>query len=280
MTHAVENTPHSLALGDYDVLPLDVMLIDTSYQRELRERVVKEMLAEGYDMDAAGAILISERPPLRGMSDPRYYIVDGQHRRAVAKRSGETEHIVKIVRFKGSEAKIRQLEAELRGKMGYRKADTPVERFKHQLAAGQDQALAIDSLVESHGGTIAVVSNGKGINAVSTLEKLYGRTFHKRPLLGEVLGVIVAGWGTLEGRAGETAALEGVGWLISKHGDALDRKHLVRRLKSTAPEAIHSRAVAMRAVMGGALWKNYYRAIVEAYNTRQPDAKKLPVVEL
>lgn len=272
--HASEG---ALAKADYDVLPLDVMLVDTHYQRELRDRLVKAM--GEYDMNAAGSLTISERPPLRGMTDPRYYIVDGQHRRALAKAYGEVEHIVKIVRFPGSEAKIRQQEAELRGKLGFRKADTPVERFKHQLASGDDRSLAIDAMVEQHGGQVAVTQNGRGINAISTLEKLYERRYHKHPLLTDVLDVIVEGWGSLDGRAGETAALEGIGWLIAKN-ESLDRRHLAKRMRGNAPEAVHSRAVAMRAVMGGALWKNYYRALVEAYNNRHPEAKKLPVIEL
>lgn len=278
MTPELSASEALLARADYDVLPLDVMLIDDSYQRELRERLLKEM--GEYDMVAAEALTISERPPLPGMNDPRYYLVDGQHRRALAKKAGETEHIVRIVRYNGSEAKIRQQEADLRGKKGVRKADTPVERFKHQLAAGDDQSLAIDSMVEAHGGTIAVTQNGKGINAISTLEKLYLRRYHNHPLLSDVLDVLTDGWGTLDGRAAENAALEGVGWLIMKHGDALDRKHLVRRMRAHAPEAIHARAVGMRAIMGGALWKNYYRALIEAYNNRQGESKKLGLIEL
>lgn len=272
-------TEHAVTLEgiDYDVLPIAVLHVDTSYQRELRERIVKDILAQGYDLNAADGIIVSERPPLSGMTDPRYYIVDGQHRVKAAERSGETEVIVRIVRFKGGEAKIRQQEAELRGKRGYRKADTPIERFKHRLAAGNDESMAIDKLVESFSAHIALNPNTRGkdgIQAISTLEKLY-----RKNTLETVLDLIRRGWDTFDGRAGESAALEALNWFVTKHQGKFNKDHLVRRLAANSPDAIHARGHAIKAAMGGSLWKNYYRAIVEAYNHRAPKGvdKLVPV---
>lgn len=276
---------HTVHTEDFDVLPIATLLVDETYQRELRERIIKDILAKGYDLNAAGIIIVSERPPLPGMRDPRYYIVDGMHRVKAAERSGETEVLAKIVRFKGSEAKLRMQEADLRGKFGVRKADTPQERFKHQLAAGSDESLAIANLVDGYGGSITLTQSKKGIGAISTLEKLYRRkvtdtaTGRQHPLLDDVLRIIRTGWDTFDDRAGEASTLEAIGWMIVKHGSRLDERRLTRIMKSMPPEAVHARAVALQAIAGASLWKNYYRALLEAYNHRQTDAKKLSVVE-
>jgi hypothetical protein len=266
VTHVTED--------DFDVLPIAALLTDSSYQREKREALIKKILADGFDMNAAYPIIVSERPPLPGMADARYYIVDGQHRVEAAERSGETEVLCKIVRFQGSDAKIREQEAKLRRKYGERKADTPMEKFKSKLASGDDVALKIDRLVESYGGLVALSQSSRGIKAISTMEKLYARD-----ALETVLRIIKTGWDTFDGRAGESASLEAIGWLIAKHPD-LDVNHLTRRLRGIPPEAIHARAVAMQQIMGGSLWKNYYRAIIEAYNQRAPQKiKRLTAVE-
>jgi hypothetical protein len=249
---------------ELEVVPLARLQVDETYQREERDHLIKKILAEGFDINAAYPLKVSERPPLKGTSDVRYFIVDGRHRAKAAMRSGETEAIIEIIRFKGSEAKIVQQEADLRRKMGDRKPDTPMERFKADLRRGSDTALKIDSVVESFGATLALKQGIGGIEAISTIQKL-----HERGTLRRVLSVIRQGWDTFDGRAGEAATFEALSWLVQKHPN-LDEAHLVRRMKGIPPEAVHARAHAIKAGMGGSLWKNYYRALVEVYNTRAP----------
>jgi hypothetical protein len=265
----------SLSEDDLDVLPIAVLRIDLTYQRERREHLIRKILRSGFDMNAAYPIIVSERPPIPPMTEPRYFNVDGQHRVGAAEREGETEVICKIVRFSGSEAKIVQQEAALRTKMGERKPDTPMERFKSKLRSGDDEALRIDSLVESFGGRIAQSQNqAHAIQAVSTLEKLY-----RRDVLTSVLRVIKDAWDSFDGRAGEAAMLDALAWLIQKHPD-YDSTHLTRRLRGTPPEAVHARATAIQAGMGGSLWKNHYRAVLEFYNQRAPKKiKKLTPID-
>jgi hypothetical protein len=254
---------------DLEVLPIAVLQVDRSYQRDEREHLIRKILADGFDMNAAYPIIVSERPPVGAMSDHRYFIVDGQHRTVAAERDGETEVIAKIVRFQGSEAKIIQQEAALRTKMGERKPDTPMERFKAKLRSGNDTALRIDSMVESFGGRIAQNQSQKtAIRAVSTLEKLYARD-----ALASVLRIIKDSWDSFDGRAGEASMLDAIAWLLQKHPD-VDTKHLIRRLRGTPPEAVHARATAIQSGMGGSLWKNYYRAMLEFYNQRAPAKTK------
>lgn len=261
-----EETAVTIGDSEFDVLPIGVLLIDDSYQRELRERIVRDIVTSGYDIDAAGLITVSERPPLPGMHDPRYFIVDGQHRAKAAARTGEDEILVKIVRFKGGEAKLKMQEASLRGKLGARKADTPIERFKHQLASGNDESMAISALVESYGGHVTLKPNSRtGIQAISALETIY-----RKGKLDEVLRIIKKSWDTFDNRAGEASTLQGLFWFVQKHEGEYDEAHLTRRLRGVPPEALHARAGAIRAGMAGSQWKNVYRAMVEFYNTRPP----------
>lgn len=253
---------------DVEVLPIDVLRVDESYQRERRSYLVKKIREKGFDMNAAYPIIVSERPPSRGMSDVRYYIVDGQHRTTAAEEEGETEVLAKIVRFSGSESQIIRKEAALREKMGDRKADTPMEKFKAKLRAGDGVAIKIDNLVESYGGRLALKQGAPGIQAISTLQKLY-----EGDVLDGVLRTIKSGWDTFDGRAGEAASLEAISWLLKKHPD-VDLTHLQRRMSGAPPEAVHARAHALKAIAGGSLWKNYYRALLEFYNTRAPQKIK------
>lgn len=253
---------------ELEVLPIAILGVDHSYQRDRKEALIKKMRAKGFDMNAAYPLKVSERPPMKGMSDPRYFLVDGQHRAHVAELEGETEVIASIVRFKGSESQIIRQEAALREKMGDRKADTPMEKFKAKLRAGDEVAFKIDNLVESYGGRIALKQNAPGIQAISTLQRLY-----EADVLTAVLRTIKTGWDTFDGRAGEAAALDGIAWLLKKHPD-VDIAHLTRRMRGAPPEAIHARAHAIKAVMQGSLWKNYYRALLEFYNTRAPSKIK------
>jgi hypothetical protein len=260
---------------DLEVLPIAALRIDMSYQRERKEHLIRKILRKGFDMNAAFPIIVSERPPAMGMTEPRFFIVDGQHRTASAERIGETEVICKVIHFRGSEAKLVQQEADLRTKMGERKPDTPMERFKSKLRSGDDEALRIDSLVESFGGRIAQSqSQGHAIHAISTLEKLY-----RRDVLTSVLRIIKDAWDTFDGRAGEASMLDALAWLVQKHPD-YDSTHLIRRLRGTPPEAVHARATAIQSGMGGSLWKNYYRAMLEFYNQRAPaKVKKLTAID-
>lgn len=260
-----------------DVLPIDILKVDDSYQRPFKAALAKEIAFDdgGYDINAAGFIVVSERPPLPGMKDHRYYTVDGQHRAAAAKLVGETEVLCTVITFRGSETKIRMLEADLRGKFGTRKADTPIERFKHQLAAGNDESLAIANLVESYAGTVSLSANSShGINAISALEEIY-----RKGALDDVCRIIKSGWDTFDARAGESASLKGIFWLVTKHDGEFDEARLTRVMRNMPPDVLLARAEQLRAMGGGSRWKNVYRALVEAYNHRQAEKKKLRTVE-
>lgn len=70
----------------FDRVSVRDMFVDPSYGRRLDPNAVDKLLRE-WDERALGTLMLSLRP------DGRYAIIDGQHRRAGAKRMGLSESV-------------------------------------------------------------------------------------------------------------------------------------------------------------------------------------------
>jgi hypothetical protein len=69
--------------------------------------------------------------------------------------------------------------------------------------------------------------------------------------------------------------MKGVGWFLLKHTDETDHGRLVSKLNEAGTAALDRRARAHMSVMGGNLWQNHYRAIVDYYNEKLTQRNKL-----
>ena len=258
--------------GSAEVLKIADLNVDDAYQRDLRHDLVNK-IAEAYDIVKAGPVLISER------ADGSLWVVDGQHRIAGAALAGETEIFAHVVH-----GLTRETEAELRLARNERRGDTMAEKWRSRLVMGDPKAHAITNLVFQHGTQINIVPvTYQGINAIATLELIWDLD-NSGVWLGRVLNVIEAAWvdpedpeSIINPQMASTVNLKAIAWFLSQHVDSreADVHEFEDRLRSAGPEDIRRKAVSHKAANGGAMWLNAYRAMVESYNFRRTDARKL-----
>jgi hypothetical protein len=247
------------------VVTIDDLKVDHTYQRELNQGLVEKILdgrGGGYDLVAADVITASRR------STGELFIINGQHRAAAAKLSGETEMLAFV--YEGLTVKQ---EADMRLKSNTRRGDSSLERFWAQVAAGDEESLGLKDLVEQVGGKINRTPNGhSGINAVSALENMYAEN---PDLLTWMLQAIEQAYGSLDGDNVTVPHLRGFYWFLKVHEGEYHWKSLIERAGQHGPEDLLRKARSHKAVAGGADWLNVYRALLEVYNHRRMEHTRL-----
>jgi hypothetical protein len=253
---------------------LSKLQIDYTYQRDTSEKLVDE-IANNWDVIASELILVSDRGPRSKDGDVKggLHIVNGQHRSKAALKKGLTEVDARIIDLRKMDDPA-SIEAGFRLKTNVRLGDRPVERFKAQLRAGDPESLAIQTLLSQFDTEINQTPNiDVGINAVVTIEKIY--RVDDGSLLRDTLTLTKDIWKHVGGKAATSPLLYGMAWFIEKHADESDRTRLVAKLESVGLTVLEQRARTIKLTMGGSLWVNYYRAIVEIYNEQLREKKRL-----
>lgn len=252
--------------GSAEILAIDAIQIDPDYQRDLRHDLINKIAAD-YDIVKAGPILISARP------DGTLWCVDGQHRMLGAKQAGETEVFANVVHGLSQEQ-----EAALRLARNDRRPDTIYEKFRTRLVMNDPVAHRIVEVVRQHGAEVNLSPSmsGHGVNAIQTLEALFEIPPGNGVWLGRVLRVISRAFGSEDdsGTNPETCSasmLKAVTWFLSQHVDSGEVREadFIERLGSLGPEDVRRKAVSHKAAQGGAMWLNFYRALVEQWNYRR-----------
>lgn len=254
-------------------VPLDNIQVDRSYQRDLSMRLVDE-IADNWDEVASELTLVSDRGqrPEKGEVKGGLFIVNGQHRTAAARKLQKKKIWARLIDL-SAEKDPAAIEASLRLKTNVRMGDRPLERFKAQIRAGDEQSLAIQKLLKRYDTEINFVPQMEsGINAISTVEFLY--QVDNGGLLAETLDAIKEAYEVVGGRNTSAALMKALAWFIFKHGDA-NRSRVVEQLHDIGYAATDRKARTIQASMGGSLWMNYYRAIIESYNDRLAAKSKL-----
>lgn len=245
--------------------------VDRSYQRDPSQSLV-DKIAEDWDEVASELILVSDRGE-RDNDEGGLFVVNGQHRTIAARKRGDKKIWARILDL--SDARDPALiEAGLRLKTNVRLGDRPLERFKAQLRAGNQESIEIVKLLDRYDTEINEVPNmDHGINSVTGIEALY--RIDQGGLLSEILETVNAAYKTIGGRTATIHLFKGIGWFILKHSDETDRSRLIEKLSDVGTAALDRRARAHMAVMGGNLWQNHYRAIVDFYNDKLQQRNKL-----
>lgn len=251
-------------LGDWgsaEVLPIADIQIDPDYQRDLRHDLI-DKIAREYDVVKAGPILVSKR------ADGSLWNVDGQHRMIGAERAGETEVFANVVH-----GLTQEQEAALRLARNDRRADSIYERFRTRLVMGDEVAHRIVEIVRQNNSDVNLVPNAQtGINAVACLELLYD-VDGTGTWLGRVLRALRESFGDdhMNAETCSASMMKAVAWFLAQHVDSREASYeeFTTRLGQYGPEDIRRKAVSHKAANGGAMWINYYRAVVEAWNFRR-----------
>ena len=245
--------------------------VDRSYQRDPSQSLV-DQIADNWNEVASELILVSDRGDLDD-NQGGLFVVNGQHRTIAARKLGQKTIWARIIDVSDLSDPAR-LEAELRLKTNVRLGDRPLERFKAQLRAGNEESLAIVKLLERFDTQInEVPTMDEGINSVTGIETLY--RIDGGGLLAEIMETVKAAYHHIGGRTATIHLLKGIGWFILKHSDETDRSRLIEKLSDAGTAALDRRARAHMSVMGGNLWQNHYRAIVDFYNEKLRESNKL-----
>jgi hypothetical protein len=255
-------------MGDIEVVRIDDLNVDHAYQRDLDAGLVQRIAAT-WDIVASGPIVVARR------ADGSLWIVNGQHRAAAAKVAGEQEILAQVKSVAHmSPDQARVYEAELRLKGNTRRTDKSQERFRAQVAAKHPDSLAIVEIASKFETRINPWPDAKhGINSVSAVERLYRK--NNGVLLTRVFEFIRDAFGEVGGRYASVASLNAIAWLLEHHDQEMNRSRMVERLGIEGIEAVDRKARAAKGAMGGAIWTNYYRAMIEVYNTNLPQKSRL-----
>lgn len=248
-------------------VPLADLQIDRSYQRDPSPTLVDD-IAANWDTVASELVLVSDRGT-RFASDgvkDGLWLVNGQHRSLAARKLGHETIWARVVNL-SQELDPAAVEAALRLKLNVKLGDRPLERFKAQVRAGDQDSLEIVKILARFGTEINTKNmKDQGINSVSTVEAIYGAD-PTGALLAETLELIWDTFHSFGGRNVSASMLKGLAWFIEQHDQEIDRNRAVEKLRMMGMEAVHRRAVTIQSTMGGSSWMNYYRTIVDAYNT-------------
>jgi hypothetical protein len=253
---------------------LSRLQVDYTYQRDPSEALV-DSIAEDWDTVASELILVSDRGARNGQEEVKggLFIVNGQHRTKAAAKLGHKTIHARVIDLK-KVTDPGEVEAGFRLKTNVRLGDRPLERFKAQVRAGDEESLAIVELLTHYGTEINSQPQQEiGINCVATIEALY--RIDDGSLLGDTLDVIKTTWGYAGGKFSHAAMLKGIAWFIEKHADDSDRDRLVGKMKGVGMAPLESRARTIGLTMGGSLWVNYYRALVDLYNEQLREKNRL-----
>lgn len=252
-------------------IPLADLKVDRSYQRDPSQRLVDD-IADNWDDVASELILVSDRGE-RDENQGGLFVVNGQHRTIAARKLGHKKIWARVLDLSDIDDPGK-IESALRLKTNVRLGDRPLERFKAQIRAGDEESIAITKLLARYDTQInSVPTTEEGINSVTGIETLY--QLDGGGLLAEILETIKAAFGNIAGRSATIYLLKGVGWFILKHSDETDRQRLIEKLADAGTASIDRRARAHMSVMGGNLWQNYYRAIVDFYNEKLQQRNRL-----
>lgn len=145
------------------------ILVDRSYQRDIRTGRVKEM-AKNFGPDEVGVLTVSLR------EDGNYYVIDGQHRVFAAVESGNGGNYFDCEIYVGLTV---EEEAE---RFKYRNVNRgPVkaaEKFKAELLMGDEQAIEIDRIVNNNGLKLKLSGGARKdgeIGSINALVRVYRR---------------------------------------------------------------------------------------------------------
>lgn len=239
----------------FEVLEVARLFVDETYQRPLTN--LARRIEQNFDPALVGTLVISAR------EDGGYAIVDGQTRASAILNLAAEDAAplgVPCLVYRGltlaDEASLfARLQKERRGIASF-------HRFRAALVAGEEEAVAIEQIVNAAGYEIGPTSAGQ-LSAVAALERVYRRT---PETLSRTLAICRGTWSDKFVPPGDI--LRGLGYLLTwAH---VDDERLIECLSAVTPESLKRRASALREGMGhgGGSDKYMAQAIAAEYKPR------------
>lgn len=231
------------APGEMRLLHKDTLQIHPAYQRDLVAQKVSEISA-AWSWVALGALVVGER-------GGEFWVIDGQHRAAAAKRRSDITHLPCVV-FKTTDVK-----QEARGFLTIqtmRKPVSAVAKQKAMVTAGDEVAAFVQQTVDSLGLQIRPTAAKSGeLKCVGWCLK---RASDERETFVKVL-TLGAELSAQDNMPIAERVLEGIWVLNGRCGDGLADPRFVKRLREKGARTLlnaANKAAAYYASGGGRIW--------------------------
>jgi len=221
-------------------IPVNDLFVDKKYQRELNEVAVKRMVAN-YDTNLFEPPTINDRSEWDGYKGPRFTLIDGQHRKAVAKKMGFTTITCRVVSVHP------EMEANLFVELNRQRIWlAPIAAWKAELTAGNPAAVEIKACLDARGLRVMnqnekTRENANSVAAISSMKKIYARGGTVG--LGRTLDVVLTTWDEDEGSRFNGNLLTGIHKFISKN-PKVDIEKLGQKLSRLTPTQLLAKSSA------------------------------------
>lgn len=231
------------------------IVVDDTYQREVVERLVKE-IAEAWDAMFAGVLVANQRP------DENIVLLDGQQRYNAATLAGATHAWTLLLNLPTPEEEANAYLHYNR----HRVPLTPLNRFKASFRFGAPEAVAINNELVNRGYSFGGTSDLVTVKAVSAMELLYRQSGGDG--LGRVLDTIADIWPHDEQRFNGDILL-GIQVFLKEHGDnkTFSHKQFIEKLSSYPVASIRAQGRGNYRDMGGSMAVSISRALQQTYNS-------------
>lgn len=260
-----------IGTGTLNRIAVHTIKIDSAYQREVSPEWVHRHLP--FDAKQAGAIVLSGRA-----GGP--YCIDGGHRLALAKESGEQTINAFVI-----EGLTQRDEARLFTRYQRERRNlTSYALFRADKVAGDEDTMAMDRIVRTAGFQLGKsAASGSTITAIDAVR--YIQRTGGDELLAETLRTVKRFW-IGEEKALSGQVLKGIALFLQSSGSSPNFRQAVfeRYLTKTAPVKLlrESQAVSVRRSGAPAVTAaNVAEAILEGFNKLvKDDAAKLPALTI
>jgi len=248
----------NLHVGDRPTLewvPIDQIVVDSNYQREIKPRLVEKILQK-FSWAKFGAVVLSRQ------EDGRFTIVEGQHRWKAASLHPKIDAVpAVIVKHADIADEADSFLAINRDRM----AVTSVEQYWAGLTAGDDTAIAISQVLHSAGCDVVPAQGHyrpnltNSISAIDRCLKRYGHGATRRALL-----VIRAAWPD-DAKSLRGTLITALARII-RANDQISEPDMVAALRRESFAKLTAHAEAFRKLSGGSSETALSKALVEIYN--------------
>lgn len=208
------------------------LFVDHTYQRECDTRRV-DKIAAAWDPRLAGVLDVSDRGE---NTQPRYAIINGQHRWAAATQRDPNAHLVVNVHTSLTVPDEAKLFNDIdKGT----KALTNWDRWYARRASGDTTVTDIERIVSGCGLNVTHHPGSKNLQCCSTLERIWNRS--EPSVLADTLILILDIWpGDTD--AFKSGPIEGTALVIDLYPDDVHLGRLGDAMSSLTPKQLHARA--------------------------------------
>lgn len=222
---------------------------------------------EGVDETRVAKMAADFRPHLLGTltaserSNGSLVVIDGAHRLTTCRKVG----YVKPVNVEVFTGLTLAEEAALFLGRNTAKMPSAISKFVARVAEGEPTAVAMDGIIRRHGWRVGVENEAGVLAAIDAFERVYRLG---PDVADETLSIVTEAW-EHDRQSSDLAILLGVGALVARWGDKLDRAKLVQEMSLTRPTVLKGKARTLRDVQGGTIGAALAKVLVGLHNSRK-----------